>query len=301
MSETTGSTVYTGPWINWSHGPILGSTLTLSTRDGSLLTAFLAMFVTVTGAAWWRISSYLLHQSRASQDYQDGVHHQHQAILRNTSGPAGAAWQLVQTMWYWRKNAVRPTLRTLPVLLLALLNLTIFAVAGIFSSEVTKAAGNETLVRSPNCGYLDIPTDDPKQTAWNTVELNDTLTATAYQRACYGGKQNTLQCNQYAQQSIPWKSNQNATCPFGDDICIYGATAAYEMDTGKLDSHEDLGINARKSHRVQLRKVRKLNLCQVLARISLAHTKHCGSISRDYTVVIGPYFVATFGISVCAH
>ena len=255
MSQTAGSSVYTGPWINWSHGAVLGSTITLSARDGSLLTALLAMFVTVTGAAWWRITSYVLHQANATLEHQDGVHHQHQAILRNTSSPGGAAWQLFQTMWYWRKNAVRPILRTLPVLALALINLAVFGVAGVFSSEVTKAAGNETLVRSPNCGYLNVTAQDPKQTVFNSVQINETLAATTYQRACYGGKQSTLQCSQYAKQSLPWKTNQNATCPFGDDLCIYGSTSAYEMDTGKLDSHADLGINARKSHRVQLRKV----------------------------------------------
>ena len=147
-------------------------------------------------------------------------------------------------------------LRTLPVLILAFLNITLFGVAGLFSSEVTKAAGNETLVRSPNCGYLNVSTNDPKQSIFNAVNVNSTLAATAYSRACYGSTKDKLQCNQYTQQSLKWKSNSNATCPFGDDICAYGATSAYEMDTGKMDSHADLGINARKADRVQIRKVR---------------------------------------------
>ena len=256
MSQTTGSSVYTGPWINWSHGLILGSTITLSTRDASLLTAFLAMFVTATGAAWWRITSYFMHQTRASQEYQDGIHHQHQAILRNTGGPGGAAWQLIQTIWYWRKNASKPMLRTLPILTLAFLNISLFGLAGLFSSEVTKAAGNETLIRSPNCGYLNINVNDTKETAFDTVDQDATVAATAYSRACYNTTQKSLQCNQYVQQSLNWTSNPNATCPFGNDICIYGATSAYEMDTGKLDSHEHLGINDRKANRVQFRKVR---------------------------------------------
>ena len=255
MSQIPGSSIYIGPWINWSHGLVLGSTITLSARNASLLTAFLAMFVTVTGAAWWRITSYLLHQTKATQEYQDGMHHQHQAVLRNTSGPAGAAWQLLQTIWYWRKNATRPMLRTLPVLALALLNITLFGLAGLFSSEVTKSAGNETLIRSPNCGYLNISQDNPSQIIATNLDLNNTIAATAYSRACYGTTADNLQCNQYVQQSLNWTSNQNATCPFGDDICIYGATSAYEMDTGKLDSHEHLGINDRKANRVQFRKV----------------------------------------------
>ena len=256
MSQVAGSSVHIGPWINWSHGPILGATITLSARDGGLLTAFLALFVTTAGAAWWRISSYILHQYNAKHEYQDGLHHQQQAIFRNTSTPGAAAWEFIQLAWYWRKNAGRPLLRTLPVIILALLNLTLFAVAGIFSSEVTKAAGNETLIRSSDCGYLSFTSGGSHVSTQRSIDLNDTLAATTYSRACYGNKKNNLQCNQYPQSSLSWKTNQNATCPFSPEMCYFGTTAAYEMDTGNLDSHEALGINAPKSDRVHYRKVR---------------------------------------------
>ena len=255
MSQLAGSSIHIGPWINWSHGPILGATITLSARDGGLLTAFLALFVTTAGAAWWRISSYILHQHNAKHENQDGLHHQQQAIFRNTSTPGAASWEFIQLAWYWRNNAARPLLRTLPVILLALLNLTLFAVAGIFSSEVTKAAGNETLIRSPTCGYLDMTASDAHLAAFRAVDLNDTLAATTYSRACYGNSQNNLQCNQYPQPSLSWKTTQNATCPFSPEICYFGASAAYEMDTGNLDSHSALGINAPKHDRVHYRKV----------------------------------------------
>ena len=130
-------------------------------------------------------------------------------------------------------------------------------VAGIFSSEVGKAAGNETLIRSPDCGYLNFNETGTSLAlaALNSVEVNDTLTATTYSRACYGNSQNSLQCTQYPQPQLLWKVNQNATCPFSDDLCFYGDSSAYEMDTGLIDSHQALGINAPKSERVQYRKV----------------------------------------------
>ena len=90
------SFTYTGIWINWSHGFIAGSTLTLNERDGGLLTAFLAIFISAAGAATWNIMSYALHQSRARQESQDGLHHQQQAILRNSSSRVRASWQLMQ-------------------------------------------------------------------------------------------------------------------------------------------------------------------------------------------------------------
>lgn len=68
MSLTAGSSIYTGAWINWSQGAIIGATITLSQRNGNLLTAFLGIFVTIAGGACWRILSFLMHQQRAGHD-----------------------------------------------------------------------------------------------------------------------------------------------------------------------------------------------------------------------------------------
>lgn len=126
MSQTAAPFVHTGPWINWSHGLVLGSTITLSERDGELLTAFLGIFVTGAGAACWKIMSFALHQHRSPRDPQDGIHHQQQAILQNTGSPFGASAELVSLVWYWRKHALRPLVRTLPLVALALLNFVLF-------------------------------------------------------------------------------------------------------------------------------------------------------------------------------
>lgn len=127
----------------------------------------------------------------------------------------------------------------------------------MFSSEVAKAAGLETLIRSPDCGSLSFtdPGSQKALAALNSMDVNDTLAATTYSRACYGNLQNLLQCTQYPQQQLPWTVNQNATCPFTNDLCIFGDTSAYEMDTGHIDSHQALGINAPMSERIQYRKV----------------------------------------------
>ncbi|KAM0796423.1 hypothetical protein BDR22DRAFT_976173 [Usnea florida] len=257
MSQTTASYVYTGPWINWSHGLVLGSTITLNQQDGALLTAFLGIFVTTAGAACWKIMSFALHQHRSLRVSQDGIHHQQQAILRNTGSPGKASLELAHVAWSWRKHALRPFIRTLPLIALAFVNFALFGLAGIFSSEVTRAAGNETLIRSPDCGILNSTKPGSQQgvAALEVMYAQDTLAATTYSRACYGSTQNLLQCAQYPKQQLPWKVNQNATCPFTNGICIYGGSSAYEMDTGYIDSHEALGINAPKSQRVQYRKV----------------------------------------------
>ena len=126
MSQTAAPYVHTGPWINWSHGLIRGSTITLSERDGGLLTAFLGIFVTAAGASCWKIMSFALHQHRSPRDPQDGIHHQQQAILCNADSPIGASCDLARLVWCWRKDALRPFIRTLPLIALALLNSVLF-------------------------------------------------------------------------------------------------------------------------------------------------------------------------------
>lgn len=258
MSQSSEPSVYKGPWVNWSHGRVLGCTITLSEGDGALLTAFLAVFVAAAGTACWKILSYTLHQCRAKHQPQDAFHHQLQVVFRNTGTAGGAVWQFLQLAWYWRKQSVGPFARILPVTLLALLNLVFFSLAAIFSSQVTKSAGDQVLIRSPRCGWLNStlePSSIQGSDTFGNLIINDTLTASTYSKACYGDSANPLQCNQYIRKSLPWETNQNASCPFLSSMCYYGATGAYSMDSGLLDSHSDIGINARESGRVQYRKV----------------------------------------------
>ena len=126
MSQTAAPFIHTGPWVNWSRGRVLGSTITLSERDGDLFIAFLGIFVTVVGAACWKIMSFAMHQLRSPPDAQDGIHHQQQAILRNTGSPFQASYELAQLSWSWRKHALRPFVRTLPLVALALFNFALF-------------------------------------------------------------------------------------------------------------------------------------------------------------------------------
>lgn len=252
MSEYAGASIYHGVWVNWSHGRVLGSTLTLSSRNGNLLTAFLAVFVAAAGTAAWRIISFTLHQMRASAQPQDGIHHQQQIVFKNTGSPETAAWQFLRIFYAWRKIARRSFWRSVPLAMLALATLAAFGTAGVFSSEVTKAAGSDVLVRSGNCGNwtgTGFSSDGLLRKA-----LNDTIVASTYSRACYNVQSSALQCNQYAKQQLPYAVIQNTTCPFADGMCIYGNTAAFAMDTGNMSSHDDLGINTRETDRITYRR-----------------------------------------------
>lgn len=54
--------VYTSIWTNWSHGAVHGWTLTLEQQYGTYLTAFLVVYVSFAGGAFWRLISFLIYQ-----------------------------------------------------------------------------------------------------------------------------------------------------------------------------------------------------------------------------------------------
>lgn len=254
--------VYTGPWINYSqNSTVLGATITLTARDGAFLVAFLALVVATAGASFWTIISYSLYQLQSIRDFQDdAIFRQQQAILKNSSTALNAALKFAQVSWSWRKHTRSRwwqfwKSRTLSYVSLALILAAAFGAASIFSSEVTKAAGNQFLVRSPNCGYWGFP-DVVTNSAWEVKVLNNSLAAASYARDCYhAGTEDNLRCSTYNVPEIKWTNNQNASCPFATDACLITNTAAYEMDTGPVDSQDILGLNSKASERVVIRKV----------------------------------------------
>ena len=226
--------------------------MTLTQREGGLLIAFLGIFVTFTGAATWRIMSYAIHQARAKTGPRTALYHQQQVVLRDNSTSGVAVWEFCRLFWAWRKLATRPFVRSLPLVLLAFCNMILFTLAGVFSSEVTKAAGNETLIISPGCGYQ-LSNLSSLQSLY-AVDTNGTLAASTYANACYGGSY-SVQCNQYVKPHLNWTTERSVDCPFEPSLCIGGSKSAYKMDSGLLDSHGDLGINTPDSQRLQFRKV----------------------------------------------
>lgn len=78
--------------------------------------------------------------------------------------------------------------------------------------------------------------------------------AAAYAHACYGGRNDPLQCSKLPVPALKYNVDRNATCPFQSGICTYGNTAAFSMTTGMIDSHLDLGINAPEENRIQVEK-----------------------------------------------
>ncbi|KAL1605012.1 hypothetical protein SLS60_004555 [Paraconiothyrium brasiliense] len=244
--------VYYGSWINWSRGKYDGATMTLTPRNAGLLIAFLAIFVSVAGGSLWRIIAFVLHQRRVAKEPRDGLHYQQQVILRNAATPGVASWQLLWLVPPWRRISKRPLWKSLPVVLLALVNLSAFFAAGILVAEVTRTAGSEVLVRSANCGNWTI--DDTRLVyGFTTKTQNDTVSAATYARACYGGPSAALECNQYKVNSLPYTISETEPCPFDKKMCL-NKIPVLSLDTGNMSSHDHLGINAQKKDRILYRR-----------------------------------------------
>jgi len=144
--------VYIGPWINHSNGLVKGATITLEQREGGLLTAFLAAFVTFVGNRLFKVICYISHQVQSKNDFQDGLYHQQQVILRSSPTPPEAVWSFLQQLLPWRKRAPRALLRILPWVVFGLLYIVAMVVATLFSSQISKAPGSLRLVASDTCG-----------------------------------------------------------------------------------------------------------------------------------------------------
>jgi len=141
MDTESGYEVYLGQWTNWSRGPILGATLTMTRTNGNLLIAFLAFFVAVVAARFWRIVALILHFQFSTDTPGDALHHQRQAVLRNASNPEEGFFTIVDLLRAWRGTVRRPFLRLLPPLLTAGGCIVVFTLAGGFSSSVQLSEG----------------------------------------------------------------------------------------------------------------------------------------------------------------
>lgn len=256
--STNGSPVYHGFWIDWSYGPIRGATLTVSLRDGSLISAFFVLFVSVATTRLWRVLSFIIHQTRVSHHSRDGLFYQQQLIFRNTTSPTEAAWAFASMIKYWRSRATRSFRRSIPWAALAFFCIIASTANGILSSQLIGPAGNTTLVDSPNCGVWYYRDDYANKVFEDrTGSMESILRSATYARSCYTDSQpqNQQTCKTYVVPRISYLHEANAQCPFAGEVCLSSDNAAYQMDTGSVDSHVALGINTPGKDRLTYRRM----------------------------------------------
>lgn len=156
-SPTVQNSVYLGTWTNWSRGKIMGATLTLDRSHGNLLIAFTAIFTGIVTGRLWRIACYIFHRWYSTSQPRDALHHQRQAILRNSNSAVSSLYTFLQLVWAWQNITSHPLVRVLPVLVTAMLCAIAFTVVGGFSSQISSALKNEVLLNGTNCAIVSIP------------------------------------------------------------------------------------------------------------------------------------------------
>lgn len=243
--------VYVGVWTNWSRGGRLtGSTITLSQRNGALLTAFLALFITFTGSRLWRIICLTLHQYFQTYLPQDGLHHQRQAILRNSINEKASLWSFIRIFWAWRGRAKQPFCRLLPVIVLSLFATAGFSIGSILSSKISSAMGNEVLLSTSECGTPLGSTygsstegkGDQIVRTFNPWFAEKVTSSANFVQTCYGNSSGN--CGPYVRKRLFSTIDNNASCPFKQQQICRHTTGNIKIDSGYLDTQNDLGINA---------------------------------------------------------
>jgi hypothetical protein len=249
--------VYLGVWTNWSRGAVMGATLTTTRNYGNLLIAFTAFFIPLVATRFWRICCFFLHRIHSTAEPKGALHHQRQVLLRNAASMESALVTLfsLTKKWHARKHAKLTAL--LPLFGFTIITIAAFTVAGGFSSRISSAMSDEVLINGNNCG-ISLSAGPSMDTfeSW-TRYLSRTYTDAAnYAQQCYSeASSGMLDCDRFVVKELQTANIEtNRSCPFPGDICRTNNTNI-RLDTGYLDSHDHLGINAPPSERFGYRFV----------------------------------------------
>ncbi|KAI3317212.1 hypothetical protein HD806DRAFT_541470 [Xylariaceae sp. AK1471] len=262
MSSATNNTanlawgypVHLGLWTNWSRGRVLGATLTVTREDATLLIAFTSTFIAFVATRVWRSFCFFLHRCYSTSTPQDAAYHQLQAILRNSS-VAEDGLQLSLNLLSTKHKQRRYHQRILLVILVGLLLVVSFTIIGGFSSRIA-TSDNEVLIESARCGYLYGGKVSDEQEYYNVVSYmaKKTNNAANYAEQCYSDAAGQFDCDNYVVQRINSSVDMNATCPFDSRICLNNG-ANIRIDSGYINSHILLGLNAPTTERILWRNV----------------------------------------------
>ncbi|KAI0155334.1 hypothetical protein GGR57DRAFT_491761 [Xylariaceae sp. FL1272] len=249
-----GYPVHLGLWINWTHGPILGASLTTTRQNAALLVAFTSTYIGFVATRVWRILCFILHRLYSVATPQNAGYHRIQAILCNASAPEDGARLALKLLSTRPKTHHR---RIIFVGFTAIALVASFTALGGFSSRIA-LDDNDVLIESANCGFVYGGTevnwqDYFAETEWLAKKVNN---AANYAQQCYSSSSSSSQfdCDTFAAPRIDSRVELNAPCPFDSTLCLTDE-ANIRIDSGYVDSHTYLGLNAPLHKRVFWRNV----------------------------------------------
>jgi hypothetical protein len=181
---------------------------------------------------------------------RDGLFHQQQALLRNNKSDINGIWQFTLVGWVWRKRITGSFRKSVSLIVIGILHFMAFGAAGVLSSHITTTGNQVLLSRSLKCG----PWNETDNSLFWTLYLDSsTSSSQQYVQNCLSGTgQQSPECSLYKRMQLKWSST-SVPCPF-DGMCLGPPNSSLHMDTGFIDSRDDLGINSRDEDRIQWRK-----------------------------------------------
>jgi hypothetical protein len=202
-----------------------------------------------------------VHPTKSSRKAQDGLYHQRQAVLRNAANAESGLLSVIELAWAWRRAATRPLLRLVSLFLLTICCVAGFTLASGYSSRISTSLTNEVLLSGQSCATI----NQTSLFASSAADLSQYYfpfvsrgveNAANYALQCYNGSTSALlECSTFPQARLPVQTVQtDAGCPFDNKFCK-SAHSNLVIDTGLIDSHEHLGINASPDQRFQYRNV----------------------------------------------
>ena len=162
-------------------------------------------------------------------------------------------------------------LRTFSLAVLALLVYATFAAAGVLLSLISSRG--DVLLRSPGCSPLNLTTlyNAPHaavlgaETALAAYSVNEIQQGASYAHSCYpltafngsvleGSDAPSANCDYFVKPNLNWTTSFPGKCPFTENIYKGPTSDIVELDTGFLNTHDELGRNSIKSARVVFRR-----------------------------------------------
>lgn len=118
------------------------------------------------------------------------------------------------------------------LLTIATLNFAVWKAEGLFSARSALSDAEIRLQNPRHAIKIDQARPDRK------LIIEPVRLARDYAQQCYADVPSAESvCRTFVSKSLPWKAGSNASCPFASGLCIGRDSAAFEMDTGFIDSH----------------------------------------------------------------
>lgn len=194
----------------------------------------------------WHLIAFAIHQFRANGLPTDALFRQQQALLRTLPTPSSVIAEALKLWWAWRRKADRPFLRSILLVLIAILFVALTTTASIFSSLIVDSGTITVLAQSPNCGQVNITRE-----VWKTYKQAVDRSAPAYTQECYRNGTLPPSCDVFTQPSIPL-TVENVPCPFNETMC--DTKDAVSVDSGLIDVSKSFGLNLAAKDGISFRK-----------------------------------------------